>query len=129
MNQELDERDIPQEVRPARKWLGYLLTGICLTSGIGQMYWSVSIASTQMVGVYHRWKHENYVPVSPAFIAVFVSAGVGLWLVATGQDKYSKTQRRVLTIALVLAVALGTIGTLILAHIEPYGASQGASPA
>jgi hypothetical protein len=65
MNPELDEHGIPQEARPPRKWLVYLLTDICLASGIGQMYWAVSIASTQMVGVYHRWKHYNYVPLSP----------------------------------------------------------------
>ena len=80
MNPELDEHGIPREARPPRKWLGYLLTGLCLASGIGQMYWSVSIASTQMVGVYHRWAHEHYAPESPSFVAVFVGTGVYLWL-------------------------------------------------
>ena len=80
MNPELDEYGIPKEAGPPRKWLGYLLTGICLASGIGQMYRSVSIASTQMVGVYHRWAHEHYAPESPSFVAVFVGTGVYLWL-------------------------------------------------
>jgi DivIVA domain-containing protein len=119
MNPELDEHGIPQEARPPRKWLGYLLTGICLASGIGQMYWSVSIASTQMVGVYHRWKHDNYVPLSPFFVAIFVSLGVGLWL-DKEKDKYTKTERRVLYTALILAMALGIIGWLIISLIEPY---------
>jgi hypothetical protein len=113
MSPELDEHGIP------RKWLGYLLTGICLASGIGQMYWSVSIASTQMVGVYHRWKHDNYVPLSPAFVAIFVSVGVALWL-AREQDTYSTTERRVLYTALILAAALGAIGWLIVSLKEPY---------
>jgi hypothetical protein len=119
MNPELDKHGIPQEARPPRKWLVYLLTGICLASVIGQMYWSVSIASTQMVGVYHRWNHYNDVPLSPSFVAIFVSAGVGVWL-AEKQDKYSKTERRVLYTALILAVALGVIGWLIISRIEPY---------
>jgi hypothetical protein len=89
------------------------------------MYWSVSIASTQMVGVYHRWKHDNYVPLLPAFVAILVSVGVGLW-VAKEKDKYSKTERRVLYTALVLAVALAAIGWLIISIIEPYHASSGA---
>ena len=29
MNPELDEYGIPKEAGPPRKWLGYLLTGIC----------------------------------------------------------------------------------------------------
>jgi uncharacterized membrane protein YvlD (DUF360 family) len=48
-----------------------------------------------------------------------VSAGVGLWLIRE-QDKYSKTQRRVLYTALILAIALGVIGWLIISLIEPY---------
>ena len=72
-----------------------------------------------MIGVYHRWKHDNYVPLSPAFVAVFVSAGVGLWLL-NNQDKYSKTEKRVLFTALLLAMALGAIGWLIISQIEPY---------
>ena len=125
MNPELDEHGIPQEARPPRKWLAYLLTGICLASGIGQMYWSLSIASTQMVGVYHRWTHDNYVPESPSFVATFVSTGVLLWL-AKEQDKYSKTEKRVLYTALILAAALGIIGFLILTQIEPYSNGGGA---
>ena len=126
MNLELDAHGIPQEARPPRKWLGYLLTGICLASGIGQMYWSVSIASTQMVGVYHRWTHEHYAPESPSFVATLVSAGVILWLVKGGQDKYSKTERGVLYTALGLAMALGVIGWLILSEIEPYRSGSAA---
>jgi hypothetical protein len=80
MNPELDEHGIPQEARPPRKWLGYPLAGICLAIGIGQMYWSVSIASTQMVGVYHRWKHDNWVPLSPSFVGILVIIGLGVWL-------------------------------------------------
>ena len=125
MNPELDEHGIPQEARPPRKWLGYLLTGICLASGIGQMYWSVSIASTQMVGVYHRWAHEHYAPESPSFVAAFLSTGVLLWL-AKDQDRYSKIEKRVLYIALILAAALGIIGWLILSEIEPYHDGGGA---
>lgn len=119
INPELDEHGIPREARPPRKWLGYLLAGICLAIGIGQMYWSVSIASTQMVGVYHRWKHDNWVPLSPSFAGIFVIAGVGVWL-AKERDKYSRTERRVLHTAVILAVALGAIGWLIISLIEPY---------
>jgi hypothetical protein len=54
MNPELDKHGIPREARPPRKWLGYLLAGTGLASGIGQMYWSLSITSTQMVGNWHR---------------------------------------------------------------------------
>ena len=116
MNPELDEHGIPQEARPPRKWLGYLLTGICLASGIGQMYWSVSIA----YGVHHRRKHYNYVPLSPSFVAIFVGAGVTHRLTRGQDNKYSKTERRVLYAGLFLAVALGVIGWLILSQIEPY---------
>lgn len=119
MNPELDEHGIPQEARPPLKWLVYPLTGICLASGIAQMYWSVSIASTQMVGVYHRWKHDNYVPQSPSFVAFFVGAGVILWLIKE-QDRYSKTEKRVLHTAVILGMALAVIGWLILSLIEPY---------
>ena len=119
MNPELDEYGIPKEAGPPRKWLGYLLTGICLASGIGQVYWSLSITSTQMVGDWHRWTHENYVPLSPSFVAFFVSAGVGVWL-ARKWDTYSYTERRVLYTALILAMALAIIGWLILSLIEPY---------
>jgi hypothetical protein len=125
MNPELDEHGIPQEARPPRKWLAYLLTGICLASGIGQMYWSLSITSTQMVGNWHRWTHEHYAPESPSFVATFVSTGVLLWL-AKEQDKYSKTEKRVLYTALILAAALGIIGFLILTQIEPYSNGGGA---
>lgn len=120
MSPELDEHGIPQEARPPRKWLGYLLTGICLASGIGQMYWSVSIA----YGVHHRWKHYNYVPLSPSFVAFFVSAGVGVWL-ARKWDTYSYTERRVLYTALILAMALAIIGWLSLSLIEPYRCCAG----
>jgi hypothetical protein len=126
MNPELDEHGIPQKARPPRKWLGYLLTGICLASGIAQMYWSLSIASTHMADGYHRWTYEHYAPESPSFVATFVSAGVYLWLIKGGQDKYSKTERRVLYTALILAMALGIIGYLILSEIEPYRSGGGA---
>jgi hypothetical protein len=125
MNPELDEHGIPREARPPRKWLGYLLAGICLASGIGQMYWSVFIASTQMVGVYHRWKDMNWVPLSPSLVGIFVLAGVYLWLARGGQDKYSKTERRVLYTALILAVALAAIGLVIIFLIEPYSNAGG----
>jgi hypothetical protein len=116
---ELDEHGVPVVARPVRKWLVYLLTGICLASGIGQMWWSVSIAATQMVGVYTRWKTEHTLPESPAIIAVFVSMGVGLWI-ASKRDQLSKTEHRVLYAALMLAIALGAIGFLILTLKEPY---------
>lgn len=119
MNPELDEHGILQGARPPRKWLGYLLTGICLASGIGQMYWSVSIASTQMVGAYHRWQQVNFVPLLPSFVAIFVGFGVRVWL-AKEQDKYSRTERRGLRITLILAMVLGAIGWLIVSLIEPY---------
>jgi hypothetical protein len=125
MDPALDEHGIPREARPPRKWLAYLLTGICLASGIGQMYWAVSIASTQMVGVYHRWTNYHYVPQSPAVVAIFVSAGVGSWLFRN-KDKYSETERRVLYTALILAVALGGIGWGILSFIEPASTGTGA---
>lgn len=118
INPELDEHGIPQEARPPRKWLGYLLTGICLASGIGQMWWSVSIAATQMVGVYTRWKTEHALPESPAIIAVFGSLGVGLWVSKRAQ--LSKTEHRVLYAALMLVIALGALGYLILSLKEPY---------
>jgi len=116
---ELDEHGVPVVARPVRKWLVYLLTGICLASGIGQMWWSVSIAATQMVGAYTRWKTEHTLPESPAIIAVFVSMGVGLWT-ASKRDQLSKTEHRVLYAALMLAIALGAIGFLSLALKEPY---------
>ena len=121
----LDEHGIPQEARPPRKRLAYLLTGICLASGIAQMYWSVSITSTHIADGYHRWAHEHYAPESPSFVAIFLSAGVLLWL-AKEQDKYSKTEKRVLYTALLLAFALGIIGYLILSEIEPYHNGGGA---
>jgi hypothetical protein len=80
----LNDYGTPVEDLNPRKWLGYLLTGICLASGIGQMYWAVSIATTQMVGVYHRWKHDNYFPLSPSLIAIIGSIGVGLWIASKG---------------------------------------------
>ncbi len=123
---ELDEHGVPVVARPVRRWLVYLLTGICLASGIGQMWWTVSIAATQMVGVYTRWKTEHTLPESPAIIAVFGSAGVGLWIIAKKGDQLSKTERRVLYAALMLAVALGAIGYLILTLKEPYSNGGGA---
>ena len=115
---ELDEHGVPVVSRPVRKWLVYLLAGICLASGIGQMWWSVSIAATQMVGVYTRWKTEHNLPESPAIIAVVGSFGVGLW--ASKRAQLSKTEQRVLYAVLVLAVALGVLGYLILSLKEPY---------
>jgi len=123
-NPVLDEYGIPQAAKPPRKWLAYLLTGICLASGIGQMYWTVLIASTQMVGTYTRWKTEHILPESPAIIAVFGSMGVFVW-VNKEKDKYSKTVRRILSTALLLAVALGAIGYLILTLKEPYSDGGG----
>jgi hypothetical protein len=116
---ELDEHGVPVVPRPVRKWPVYLLTGICLASGIGQMWWTVSIAATQMVGVYTRWKTEHILPESPVVIAFFGSAGVGLWIASKG-DQFSKTERRVLYAALWLAAALGALGFLILTLKEPY---------
>ena len=120
----LDEHGIPQEARPTRKWPAYLLTGICLASGIAQMYWSVAIASTHLADGHHRWAHEHYAPESPSFVAVFLSGGVLFWLTKE-QDKYSKTEKRLLYTALFLAVALGVIGWLILSEMEPYRAGGG----
>ena len=131
MNLELDQHGIPQEARPSRKWLGYLLTGICLASGIGQMAWSVFIASTQMVGVYHRWKHDNYVPAWPGLIAIFVGAGFGFWLLkkqVDGQGRYSKTEYWVLYTALILAIVLGAIGWVIISLKEPNNYGSGGGP-
>jgi len=125
MNLELDAHGIPQEARPPRKWLGYLLTGICLASGIGQMYWSVSIASTQMVGVYHRWKHDNYVPWTPGFATILIALAA-MVVLAKEHDEYSKTEWRVLVAALFLAMALAVIGWLIISEIEPYSNTGGA---
>jgi hypothetical protein len=100
-----------------RKWSGYLLTGICLALAIWQISWSLSIATTQMVGVYHRWKIENDRPLTPAIWAVIGSIVVAM-LLAT--DRYSRTDRRILYTALVLAVALAIIGAGIVSLIEPY---------
>jgi hypothetical protein len=130
MNPELDEHGIPQEARPPRKWLAYLLTGICLASGIAQMYWAVSIASTQMVGDYHRWTDINWVPVLPGYVALLAGIGavfasidaVGL---SQKKGKYSKTERRVLYTAGVFAVAAGGIGLYIMSHIEPSSFTGG----
>jgi hypothetical protein len=118
MDPALDEHGIPQEARPPRKWLAYLLTGICLASGIGQMYWAVSIASTQMVGDYHRWKHDNYVPLTPSLAAILVAL-VAVRVLFKEQDEYSKTETLVLYTALFLALALAGIGWLIIFLIEP----------
>jgi hypothetical protein len=123
---ELDEHGVPVVARPVRRWLVYLLTGICLASGIGQMWWTVSIAATQMVGIYTRWKTEHILPESPVIIAFFGSAGVGLWTASKG-DQFSKTERRVLYAALTLAAALGAIGYLILTLKEPYSNNGGAA--
>jgi hypothetical protein len=124
MNPELDEHGIPQEARPPRKWLAYLLTGICLASGIAQMYWAVSIASTQMVGNYHRWTDVNWVPALPGYVALLagigaVLAGIGAVGLSQKKGEYSKTERRVLYTAVILAAALGVIGLYIMSHIEP----------
>jgi hypothetical protein len=125
MNPELDEHGIPRQARPPRKWPGYLLAGSGLASGIGQMYWAVSIASTQMVGVYHRWAHDNEVPLLPFYVAWIVSIGAYVWLARGKQDNYSKAERRVLYTALVLAMVLGVIGWGIISLIEPYCANCG----
>jgi len=116
---ELDEHGVPVVARPVRRWLVYLLTGICLASGIGQMWWTVSIAATQMVGVYTRWKTEHFLPESPVIIAFFGSIGLSIWITFQG-DQFSKMERRVLHAALILAAALGLIGFLILTLKEPY---------
>jgi FtsH-binding integral membrane protein len=123
MKLERDEYGIPREVRPPRKWLGYLLAGTGLASGIGQMYWAVSIASTQMVGVYQRWTHDNEVPLLPCYVAWIVSIGLLVWLARGKQDKYSKAEKRVLFTALILAMTLGAIGFGIISLIEPYCAN------
>ena len=125
MNPELDEHGIPREARPPRKWPGYLLAGIGLASGIGQMYWAVSIASTQMVGVYHRWTHNNEVPLLPSYVAWIVSIGVLVWLGRGGQDKYNKTEKRVLYTVLILAMTLAAIGWGVVSLIEPYSNTGG----
>ena len=117
MNPELDEHGILQEAGPPRKWLAYLLTGICLASGIAQMYWAVSIASTQMVGDYHRWTDANWVPVLPLWVAILAGGGVGL--LTKKKDEYSKTERRVLFTALLFAWAIAFLGSYIITHIEP----------
>jgi hypothetical protein len=72
-----------------------------------------------MVGVHHRWKQDNEVPLLPAYVAVFLGLVVGMWLFSQ-QAKYGKAERRVLCTALILAVALGAIGWLIISLIEPY---------
>jgi hypothetical protein len=120
MNPELDEYGIPRKARPPRKWLGYLLAGTGLACGVGQMYWSLSITSTQMIGNWHRWTHQNEVPLLPCYAALIVSMGALAWLRRGEQDKYSKTERRVLYTALILAMTLAAIGFLILTQIEPY---------
>jgi hypothetical protein len=125
MNPELDEHGIPREARPPRKWLSYLLTGTALASGLGQVYWSLSITSTQMVGHWHRWTHDNEVPLLPCYVAWIVSIGVFAWLERGEKDKYSKTEKRVLYTALILAVTLASIGWLILSQIEPYSSGGG----
>jgi hypothetical protein len=43
-----------------------------------------------------------------------------------GQHKYSKTEKRVLHTALILAMTLAAIGFLILTQIEPYSNGGGA---
>jgi len=125
MNPELDEHGIPREARPPRKWLGYLLTGTALACGIGQVSWSLSITSTQMVGHWHRWTHDNEVPLLPCYVALIVSSGVLMWLDRWEKDKYSKTETRVLYTALFLALMLAVIGWLILSQIEPYSSGGG----
>jgi hypothetical protein len=72
------EHGIPREAMPPHKWPGYLLAGACLASGIGQICWAVSIASTQMVGVYQRWKDWNWAPLSPALVGIFALVGFDL---------------------------------------------------
>jgi hypothetical protein len=124
MSPELDEHGIPQEAKPPRKWLAYLLMGICLASGIGQVYWAVSVASTQMVGDWHRWTHNNYVPWSPSLVGIVALAGLGLWWAKEG-DNYSRTERRVLYTALMLTLALAILGWYILSQIEPYNGGGG----
>jgi hypothetical protein len=51
-------------------------------------------------------------------VGIFVLAGFGLWW-AKERDNYSRTERRVLYTALILAVAIATVGLGIISLIEP----------
>ena len=115
----LDEYGLPVEAPNPRKWLAWLLTGLTFGCGVGQFYWAVSIATTQMVGVYHRWKHDNYLPMSPSIFGLILIVGTVVW-VGRNREQYSKTERRVMYWAGVLAFALGAIGLMMIGLIEPY---------
>jgi len=120
----VDEHGVPVEAPNPHKWPGWLLTVMTLGCGIGQLYWAVSIASTQMVGVYHRWKHDNYVPMSPS-LAGLILIGATYWWLVRHHAQYSETERRVMFWAGILAFALGGIGLMMIGLIEPYHDTTG----
>jgi len=122
---ELDEHGVPVGQGPARKWLAWLLSLAAFGSGIGQMYWTVSIATTQMVGVYTRWKTDHNLPLAPTYFAWVTGIGAAIWI-GRNRDRYSKAERTLLYTAIILALLISAIGFMILTLKEPYHDGGGA---